>query len=166
MAVVAARVVLFSLAKAGIGKNVEKWSAKCAEYGIDCSDLYHTEDQVRAGHLVSLCYPKKSPLRSSLVPDPSPSPPSPHLWTQPGDAWYLIGDWKPAKAGEPKHSDTTLVGILTTRAKTHELVNECESNGISTSDVVAATYRADNFISNEKARFNELTKRLKEAGLR
>lgn len=53
MAVVAARVVLFSLAKAGIGKNVEKWSAKCAEYGIDCSDLYHTEDQVRAGHLVS-----------------------------------------------------------------------------------------------------------------
>jgi len=46
------------------------------------------------------------------------------------------------------------------------LVNECESNGISTSDVVAATYRADNFISNEKARFNELTKRLKEAGLR
>ncbi|ACO62584.1 predicted protein [Micromonas commoda] len=129
VAVVAARVVLFSLAKAGIGKNVEKWSAKCAEYGIDCSDLYHTEDQ-------------------------------------PGDAWYLIGDWKPAKAGEPKHSDTTLVGILTTRAKTHELVNECESNGISTSDVVAATYRPDNFISNEKARFNELTKRLKEAGLR
>ena len=36
----------------------------------------------------------------------------------------------------------------------------------TTSDVVAATYRADNFISNEKARFNELTKRLKEAGLR
>ena len=53
VAVVVARVVLFSLAKAGIGKNVEKWSAKCAEYGIDCSDLYHTEDQVRAGHLVS-----------------------------------------------------------------------------------------------------------------
>lgn len=80
MAVVAARVVLFSLAKAGIGKNVEKWSAKCAEYGIDCSDLYHTEDQVRAGHLVSSpCYPKKSSLRSSLVPDPSPSPPSPDL---------------------------------------------------------------------------------------
>ena len=43
---------------------------------------------------------------------------------------------------------------------------ECESKGISTSDVVAATYRTDNFISNEKARFNELTKRLKEAGLR
>ena len=172
MAVVAARVVLFSLAKAGIGKNVEKWSAKCAEYGIDCSDLYHTEDQVRAGHLVSSsahpCAIQKNlhSLRSSLVPDPSPSPPFPDLWTQPGDAWYLIGDWKPAKAGEPKHSDTTLVGILTTRAKTHELVNECESNGISTSDVVDATYRTDNFVSNEKARFNELTKRLKDAGLR
>jgi hypothetical protein len=47
VAVVVARVVLFSLAKAGIGKNVEKWSAKCAEYNIDCSDLYHKEDQVR-----------------------------------------------------------------------------------------------------------------------
>ena len=69
MAVVAARVVLFSLAKAGIGKNVEKWSAKCAEYGIDCSDLYHTEDQVRAGHLVSCAIQKNLPSdpRSSLT---------------------------------------------------------------------------------------------------
>ena len=129
VAVVVARVVLFSLAKAGIGKNVENWSAKCAEYGIDCSDLYHKEDQ-------------------------------------PGDAWYLIGEWQPAKAGDPKHSDTTLVGILTTRAKTHELITECAAAGIDTSDVVSATYRTDNFISNEKARFNELNKRLKEAGLR
>jgi len=55
VAVVVARVVLFSLAKAGIGKNVEKWSAKCAEYNIDCSDLYHKEDQVR--HIL-LVYPK------------------------------------------------------------------------------------------------------------
>ncbi len=72
MAVVVARVVLFSLAKAGIGKNVEKWSAKCAEYGIDCSDLYHTEDQVRAGHLVSSPTPVLSkklfpPLLSPLT---------------------------------------------------------------------------------------------------
>ena len=33
---------------------------------------------------------------------------------------------------------------------------------MDTSDVVSATYRTDNFISNEKARFNELNKRLKE----
>ena len=50
--------------------------------------------------------------------------------------------------------------------KTHELIAECAANGMDTSDVVSATYRADNFISNEKARFNELNKRLKEAGLR
>ena len=37
---------------------------------------------------------------------------------------------------------------------------------MDTSDVVSATYRTDNFISNEKARFNELNKRLKEDGLR
>lgn len=157
VAVVVARVVLFSLAKAGIGKNVEKWSAKCAEYGIDCSDLYHKEDQVR--HIL-LVYPKV--LGHSHLTRHHPPPPS----TQPGDAWYLIGEWQPAKAGDPKHSDTTLVGILTTRAKTHELIAECAANGMDTSDVVSATYRADNFISNEKARFNELNKRLKEAGLR
>jgi len=66
VAVVAARVVLFSLAKAGIGKNVEKWSAKCAEYGIDCSDLYHTEDQVRAEHLVS----SPTPVLSKKISPP------------------------------------------------------------------------------------------------
>lgn len=53
-----ARSLLAGLAKAGIGKNIDKWLAKCAEYGIDTTDLYYTEDQ-------------------------------------PGDAWYLIGDWKP-----------------------------------------------------------------------
>ena len=74
VAVVVARVVLFSLAKAGIGKNVEKWSAKCAEYGIDCSDLYHKEDQVR--HIL-LVYPKI--LNSSpFSADQTPSTPSFH----------------------------------------------------------------------------------------
>jgi len=37
---------------------VDKYLAKCAEYRIDTTDLYHDEDQ-------------------------------------PGDAWYLVGDWKP-----------------------------------------------------------------------
>jgi hypothetical protein len=72
VAVVVARVVLFSLAKAGIGKNVEKWSAKCAEYNIDCSDLYHKEDQVR--HIL-LVYPK---ISRPFSPDQTPSTPSFH----------------------------------------------------------------------------------------
>jgi hypothetical protein len=74
VAVVVARVVLFSLAKAGIGKNVEKWSAKCAEYNIDCSDLYHKEDQVR--HIL-LVYPKILNSRP-FSPDQTPSTPSLH----------------------------------------------------------------------------------------
>ena len=48
------------LAKAGIGRNIDKYLEKCKEYGIDTADLYYTEDQ-------------------------------------PGDAWYLIGDWKPVR---------------------------------------------------------------------
>ena len=75
-----------------------------------------------------------------------------HTEDQPGDAWYLIGDWKPAKTGDPKHSDTTLVGILTTRAKTAELAAEAKSKGIDISDILATDY-APSFITNEKKRF-------------
>lgn len=67
-----------------------------------------------------------------------------------------------AKAGDFKHSDTTMVGILTTRAKTYELVRQCEETGVDVSDVVDADL-APNFITNEKARFNEINKRLKAA---
>ena len=110
-----ARVFFIGLAKAGIGRRVDKYMAQCAEYGVATDDLFHTEDQ-------------------------------------PGDAWYLIGDWKPAKTGDPKHSDTTLVGILTTRAKTAELVAEAKSKGIDISDILATDY-APSFITNEKKRF-------------
>lgn len=113
--VLGARVFFIGLAKAGIGRRVDKYMAQCAEYGVATDDLFHTEDQ-------------------------------------PGDAWYLIGDWKPAKAGDPKHSDTTLVGILTTRAKTAELAAEAKSKGIDISDILATDY-APSFITNEKKRF-------------
>lgn len=113
--VLGARVFFIGLAKAGIGRRVDKYMAQCAEYGVATDDLFHTEDQ-------------------------------------PGDAWYLIGDWKPAKTGDPKHSDTTLVGILTTRAKTAELVAEAKSKGIDISDILATDY-APSFITNEKKRF-------------
>ena len=85
-----------------------------------------------------------------------------HVEDQPGDAWYLIGDWKPAKKGDPKHSDTTMVGILTTRAKTHELVMECREKGVDVSDVVDAQYVPD-FIKNEKKRWVEIRARLDAA---
>ena len=81
---------------------------------------------------------------------------------QPGDAWYLIGDWKPAKAGMSKHSDTTLVGILTTRARTAELIEECKQKNVEISDILSMDY-APSFITNEKKRFNEINNRLKEA---
>ena len=113
--VLGARVFFIGLAKAGIGRRVDKYMAQCAEYGVVTDDLFHTEDQ-------------------------------------PGDAWYLIGDWKPAKAGDPKHSDTTLVGILTTRAKTAELAAEAKKKGIDISDILATDY-APSFITNEKKRF-------------
>jgi len=123
--VLGARVLLIGLAKAGIGRRVEKYAAKCEEYGISIADLYHVEDQ-------------------------------------PGDAWYLVGDWKPAKAGDPKHSDTTLVGIIQNRCMTHEVLKACEANGVDVSDVRDASYVAD-FIKNEKMRFVEARKRLEEA---
>lgn len=113
--VLGARVFFIGLAKAGIGRRVDKYMAQCAEYGVATDDLFYTEDQ-------------------------------------PGDAWYLIGDWKPAKAGDPKHSDTTLVGILTTRAKTAELAAEAKSKRIDISDILATDY-APSFITNEKKRF-------------
>ena len=123
--VIGARAFFIGLAKAGIGRNVDKYLAKCREYGIAVDDLYHVEDQ-------------------------------------PGDAWYLIGDWKPAKAGDPKHSDTTLVGILSTRAKTHELMVECLERGVDVSDVATAEYFPD-FIKNEKKRYVEVKARLDAA---
>ena len=67
-----------------------------------------------------------------------------------------------AKAGDFKHSDTTMVGILSTRAKTYELVQECAKEGVDVSDVVNAEM-APNFIASEKARFNEISKRLEAA---
>lgn len=123
--VIGARAFFIGLAKAGIGRNVDKYLEKCREYGIAVDDLYHVEDQ-------------------------------------PGDAWYLIGDWKPAKAGDPKHSDTTLVGILSTRAKTHELMVECLERGVDVSDVATAEYFPD-FIKNEKKRYVEVKTRLEAA---
>jgi len=123
--VIGARAFFIGLAKAGIGRNVDKYLAKCREYGIAVDDLYHVEDQ-------------------------------------PGDAWYLIGDWNPAKAGDPKHSDTTLVGILSTRAKTHELMVESLERGVDVSDVATAEYFPD-FIKNEKKRYVEVKARLDAA---
>lgn len=123
--VLGARVFFIGLAKAGIGRRVEKYMAECEKYGVQTEDLFYTEDQ-------------------------------------PGDAWYLIGDWKPAKAGMSKHSDTTLVGILTTRARTAELIEECKQKNIEISDILSTDY-APSFITNEKKRFNEINNRLKEA---
>ena len=123
--VIGARAFFIGLAKAGIGRNVDKYLAKCREYGSAVDDLYHVEDQ-------------------------------------PSDAWYLIGDWKPAKAGDSKHSDTTLVGILSTRAKTHELMVECLERGVDVSDVATAEYFPD-FIKNEKKRYVEVKARLDAA---
>ena len=54
--------LLDGLAKAGIGRNIDKYLEKCSEYGVPTDDLYYKEDQ-------------------------------------PGDAWYLIGDWKPVGLG-------------------------------------------------------------------
>jgi hypothetical protein len=81
---------------------------------------------------------------------------------QPGDAWYLIGDWKPAKAGAPKHSDTTLVGILTTRARTAELTVEAKEKGIDITDIMNTDY-AQSFITNEKKRFVAIKERVDAA---
>ena len=61
--VTAFRSLRDGLAKAGIGRNIDRYLEKCKEYGIDTADLYYTEDQ-------------------------------------PGDAWYLIGDWKPVRSGQ------------------------------------------------------------------
>ena len=123
--VLGTRIFFVGIAKIGIGRNIDKYLAKCEAYGITTDDLYHVEDQ-------------------------------------PGDAWYLVGDWKPAKKGDPKHSDTTMVGILTTRAKTHELVMECQEKGVDVSDVVCAEYVQD-FIKNEKKRWVEIRARLDAA---
>jgi hypothetical protein len=55
-----------------------------------------------------------------------------------------------------------MVGILTTRAKTHELVMECREKGVDVSDVVDAQYVPD-FIKNEKKRWVEIRARLDAA---
>ena len=81
---------------------------------------------------------------------------------EPGDAWYLVGDWAPAKAGASRHSDTTLVGILTTRARTGELITECREKGIDVADILTTDY-APSFITNEKNRFNAINTRLRQA---
>ena len=62
-------------------------------------------------------------------------------------AWYLIGAARPpAKTGDPKHSDTTLVGILTTRAKTAASRPRRRARFIDISDILATDY-APSFIT-------------------
>ena len=80
-----------------------------------------------------------------------------HVVDEPGDAWWLVGDWKPRKAGEPRHSDSRMVGIISVRVKTHEAKEECRQKKIDISDITV-----DRFTT-EQMRFNELRRRLKAA---
>jgi hypothetical protein len=61
-----------------------------------------------------------------------------------------------------RHSDTTLVGILTTRARTGELITECREKGIDVADILTTDY-APSFTTNEKKRFNAINTRLRQA---
>lgn len=78
------RSLRVGLAKAGIGRNIDKYLAKCAEYGIETDDLYYKEDQ-------------------------------------PGDAWYLVGDWKPV--GDYTGSGGKWRGALQRDASLHAFIN-------------------------------------------
>ena len=76
--------LLFSMTlPLGIGRNIDKYLAKAAEYDIDTSDLYHTEDQNVDFQDAWCDFPPSRPFAPSpLAHSPrraSPRHTSPHL---------------------------------------------------------------------------------------
>ena len=82
--------------------------------------------------------------------------------TNPATRGISSATGSPPRRATRNTSDTTLVGILSTRAKTHELMVECLERGVDVSDVATAEYFPD-FIKNEKKRYVEVKARLDAA---
>ncbi|XRB06827.1 hypothetical protein NFJ02_29g67810 [Pycnococcus provasolii] len=88
------------------------------------------------------------------------------LLVQPGqeaeDKWYLVGDWKPPKVGEPVRGKSYYLGQLRLRVRIDDCEKKCKELGINYGDVddviAASQLKSSNPV---QARYNELADRIK-----